>query len=359
MIQFIISLGVFMKKYVLVLILLLVVISVVGCTEADNKNTTILSTETVSQDQASLQQPSQTGYQDKEWAINGKKHTVVILKDYENVSKAIKSMDMYSISTSSTVLEAHTKTAIEECDSYTVSSELQQGKDEYRAGLIDANNAATFLILAMGYLKDRDTVSANQAISMASDKLESCGNHIDNSTAIVNEYNKNHGLTEETSSNNQKNLQQSAQTTTATKTVYDDSLWINIVATDTSSTGNLITDMNNVGYACSNADTVGMTQIGMYAGDLYESTNAALQHSNSYNVSPKLQSTKDEYNQALADINMASRLIIGAVDAYNTGDTDTCISSMKTAKTYIDSGSQHFTTAVSLLDAYKKTYGVN
>lgn len=356
---FINSYGVFMKKYILVLILLLVVISAVGCTESNNKDTIVSSTETSSQGDVSLQQTGQTEYQDKDWASNGEKYTSIISKDLANISVAAKSMDIYSLSTSATFLEAHTKIAIEECDSYIVSPELQPGKEEYRAALVDSNNAATFYTLAVGYLKTGDTTSANQALQTANDKMESAGNHFTNTTTIVNEYNKNHGLTTETSFNNQKNLQQSAQTTTTTKTVYDNSLWINTVATDTSSTGSLITDMNNVEYACSNADTVGMTQIGMYAGDLYESTNEALQHSNSYSVSPELQSTKDEYNQALADINMASRLIIGAVDAYNTRDTDTCISSMKTAKTYIDSGSQHFTTATSLLDAYKKTYGIN
>lgn len=348
-----------MKKCILVLILLLVVISAVGCTESDNKDTNVSSIGTSSQGDVSLQQTGQTEYQDKDWANNGAKHIIIIQQDLTNISSAAKSMDIYSLSTSATFLEAHTKIAIEECDSYTVSPELQPGKDEYRAALVDANNAATFYTLAAGYIKTGDTTSANQALQIGNDKMGSVGNHFTNTTTIVNEYNKNHGLTTETSFNSQKKQQQSVQTTTATKNVYDDSLWINVVATDTSSTGNLITDMNNVGYACSNADTVGMTQIGIYAGNLYESTNAALQHSNSYGVSPELQSTKDEYNQALVDINMASRLIIGAVDAYNTGDTDTCISSMKTAKTYTDSGGQHFTTATSLLEAYKKNHGIN
>lgn len=55
---------------------------------------------------------------------------------------------------------------------------------------------------------------------------------------------------------------------------------------------------------------------------------------------------------------LSSRLIIGAVDAYNTGDTDTCISSMKAAKTYIDSGGQHMGTATTLMNTYNEKRGV-
>lgn len=348
-----------MKKYIFILILLLAVISALGCTESNNKDTNATSAETSSQGQASLQQPSQTENQDNEWIRNAQKHTDTLHNDLTNVSTATHSIDYYSISESATYLETHTKTAIEESDSYVVSPELQPARDEYRAGLVDINNAATYLILAVSYLKNGDTTSASQAIQAADDKIILCGNHLTNATTKINEYNKNNGLTTETSSNEQTSLQEPSQTTTSTKVDYDDSLWISVVATDTSSTGTLITDMNNVEYACSNADTVGMIQIGLYAGNLYESTNVALQHSNSYSVSPELQSSKDEYNQGLEDTNMASRLIIGAVDAYNSGDTETCISSMETAQTYIDSGGQHFTTAGSLLEEYNKKYGVN
>lgn len=348
-----------MRKYIFILILLLAVTSAIGCTESDNKDTNAISTEASSQGQASLQQSNQMEYQDKEWARSAEKHTSIISQDLEDLSAAANTLDIYSLSTSATFLEEHTKVAIENSDSYIVSQELQPAKDEYRAGLIDANNAATFYTLATVYIKNGDTTSASEAILTANDKMESSGNHFVNSSTILKEYNKNHGLTTEISSNDQVGLQPSSQSTTSTKVTYDDSLWINVVATDMSSSGAVITDMNNVGYACSNADTVGMTQIGIYAGNLYESTNAALQRSNSYSVSPELQSTKDEYNQALEDINMASRLTIGAVDAYNTGDTETCISSMKMAKTYTDSGSQHFITAASLLEEYNKKYGVN
>jgi hypothetical protein len=138
---------------------------------------------------------------------------------------------------------------------------------------------------------------------------------------------------------------------------YDDLQWINVVATDASATGPLMTDMNNVGYACTNAESVGMTQIGIYAGDLFESSGAAYQRSNRCSVSPELQPAKDEYEQGLSDINTGSRFLIGGVDAYNEGDADTAISTFELAKTFIDSGGQHFTTATNLLNAYNKKMG--
>lgn len=145
--------------------------------------------------------------------------------------------------------------------------------------------------------------------------------------------------------------------TPAKATTYDDAEWINVVVADTSATSTLMTDMTNVGNACTNAESVGMIQIGIYAGYLYESSNAAFQRSNSCSVSPELQPTKDEYDQALSDINTGSRFIIGAVDAYNEGDADTAISTFELAKTFIDSGGQHFVTATNLLNAYNKKMG--
>lgn len=150
----------------------------------------------------------------------------------------------------------------------------------------------------------------------------------------------------------QDNLQQASQTTTTADSAYNDFQWIDVVTSDMNPNGTLITDMNNVKYACSNSDTVGMDQIGRYAKNLCQSTSVALQHSNSYNVSPELQPAKDEYNQGLVEINKASVLIDSAVDANNKKDKDACVSSMKTAKTYAESGKQHFTAAASLLEAY-------
>lgn len=165
--------------------------------------------------------------------------------------------------------------------------------------------------------------------------------------------------TTETTSESPENTQQPPQTTTETTLAYDDALWLNVLATDMSPDGTLITDMNNMAYACTNVETVGMNQIGIYAENLYQSTNAALQHSNSYNVSPELQPAKDECNKGLAEINTAAMLVAGAVDAYNKGDEDTCISLMESAKKYTDSGGQRFTTATPLLEAYNKKHGVN
>jgi len=150
----------------------------------------------------------------------------------------------------------------------------------------------------------------------------------------------------------QDNLQQPSQTTTPTDTVYNDFQWIDVVTSDTNPNGTLIIDMNNVRYACSNPDTVGMRKLDKYAKNLCQSTTEVLQHSNNYKVSPELQATKDEYNHGLVEINTASMLITGAVDAYNKGDKDTYLSSMRSAKTYAESGNQHFATATSLLETY-------
>lgn len=183
-----------MKKLVLVLMLVAIIFAA-GCADSGNEDTNVSSEEGSLSGQENLEK---TEYQDLEWAHNVVTYTPIISQDLKNISTAAGAMDVYSLSTSSTFLEEHTKVAIEDCDSYVVSPELQHGKDEYRAGLVDANNAATFYKLAVDYMKNGDTASATQAITTGNDKMESGGSHFVNSSIVINEYNKNNGLTTET-----------------------------------------------------------------------------------------------------------------------------------------------------------------
>lgn len=184
----------------MIIFIVLAVMFAAGCVDSENEDTNVSSDGASLDGQENLEQ---TEYQDLEWAHNAGTHTPVISKDLKNISTAARDLDIYSLSTSSTFLEGHTKVAIEDSDSYVVSPEMQHGKDEYRAGLVDANNAATFYKLAAVYINDGDTVSANKAIIIANDNAKSSGSHFVNASIVINEYSKNHGITTETASNEQ------------------------------------------------------------------------------------------------------------------------------------------------------------
>jgi hypothetical protein len=199
-----------MRKYLSVFIILLLVVSALGCTESSNKENTSVSSGPSSQGQVNVQQnetsiqqnetsvqQNETDSQDKEWALNSAKNIFTISQDFNNISTASKNTDIYSLAVFAVFLSSHTKSAIQESDLYTVSSDLQAGKEEYSAGLVDANNAATFTTLAVKYINSGDTASATQAFQTATNKIQSCGKHFDNATIVVDEYNKNHGITTE------------------------------------------------------------------------------------------------------------------------------------------------------------------
>lgn len=142
-------------------------------------------------------------------------------------------------------------------------------------------------------------------------------------------------------------------TTVETKT-YEDQQWLNAVTIDSSASGDLLTDLTNVQNACTNVETTGINLVGESAGKLYLSSEAAYKHSNSYDVSQDLQPAKDEYNLGLTEVNTIAVKLARAVDSYNKGDLDQYETEMSAVKSHINSTSEHFSKATSLIKAYRE-----
>jgi hypothetical protein len=143
---------------------------------------------------ANIQSSSQNTYQDHEWSSNAAKYTSIISTDFTNISTASKNYDVYTLLTSAKYLKLHSNDAIEESDSYTVSPDLQPAKNEYREGLVDANNGALFIMLGVNYTNSGDLKSASQALNIGSNGIAASGDHFANASKFVDEYKENHGI---------------------------------------------------------------------------------------------------------------------------------------------------------------------
>lgn len=178
-----------MKKYILILILLLVVISAVGCVESENKENAVSSNGSLSQGQESLQQPSQ--YMDQEWAKNVTEITEVLVNDADNVSKAMDNSDWYTTFANLDTYKLDLSNAIISSDSFTVSPELQPCKDEYRLGLIDDYNGVLLLKTSVNLLTSGDWASSSATTDEVVVNFRSANSHYDNVTYLLESYNKN------------------------------------------------------------------------------------------------------------------------------------------------------------------------
>lgn len=181
-----------MKKYILVLILFLAVVSAVGCTETENKENTVSSPESTSQGQASLQQPPENIYKDAEWAKNVTEMTEVLINDANDISKAIDNSDWYTTFANIDKYKLDISNAITSSDSLTVSPELQPCKDEYKLALIDDYNAEVVLRTAINFLNSGDFASSMEASEEAADNFRSANLHYDNVIYLLESYNKDH-----------------------------------------------------------------------------------------------------------------------------------------------------------------------
>lgn len=179
-----------MKKYLLVLITVLVVMSAVGCSESDNEGSNVASAETSSEGQASLQQPSQSTYKDAEWAKNVTEITEVLVNDADDVSKAMDNSDWYTTFANIDTYKLDLSNAITISDSFTVSPELQPCKDEYRLGLIDDYNGVVLLKTSVNLLTSGDFASSSATADEVGVNFRSANRHYDNVTSLLESYNK-------------------------------------------------------------------------------------------------------------------------------------------------------------------------
>ena len=129
-------------------------------------------------------------------------------------------------------------------------------------------------------------------------------------------------------------------------TDYQDLQWITVMSRNAQILGN---DMSNVGEAATNLDYVSLSG---YGSTLYDDSVAAIDDSNTYDVSPALQPTKDEFEKAMDDSKDAGSNTVSAMDELDQGRTDEAIKYLTLTNDNIEACKRHVETATSLLNEY-------
>lgn len=142
-----------------ILLLFIALVFVVGFSDTHSNNSTMVAPASV----------QQNVYQDAEWAKNVSETTPILISDANNLGPALKNLDWYTALADLNIYKLDLDKAISYSDSFTVSSELQSCKNEYKLGLIDDDNAALLMKTAINLLTSGDFKSSSETIDLVSD----------------------------------------------------------------------------------------------------------------------------------------------------------------------------------------------
>jgi hypothetical protein len=95
-------------------------------------------------------------YQDAQWIANVQKHSVLLIKDIEEIGNTTSNLDSDTLATYGQYLIEDTQTAIEENNQYMVSPKCQDAQKEWGSALSDYSSAGKLMIQAAG-AKNNDT----------------------------------------------------------------------------------------------------------------------------------------------------------------------------------------------------------
>ncbi len=130
-------------------------------------------------------------------------------------------------------------------------------------------------------------------------------------------------------------------------TKYQDPQWSTACISDMTQVDN---DMKSLTTAAKNYD---FTSASTYAPILYTDSQKAIEDSDLYNVSPYLQSSKDEYLLAMAQANRVAVYANSGVEEYNNGNLEAINTDLKHAIECVKSYNEHIKKAVKLSNDYK------
>lgn len=120
--------------------------------------------------------------------------TVDVQADMEDVSRAATNSDIPSLSVYCDNLFSSTQTAIDHCDKYDVSADLQPVEDEYRLAMVAYNWAAVSCYSGIESAKAGNAATATANFDDGVKFINSGTDHISKANNLMNEYNKNHGI---------------------------------------------------------------------------------------------------------------------------------------------------------------------
>lgn len=154
----------------------------VGCTESNSNNQENVSTNT---------QPSNL-YHDSEWAKRVSESTLLFDNETAEISKAINDKDYRTALGAFDRYKQDIDKEIRNTDNLTISPALQTCQDEYRLGLLNDYNAATFMRSGIDQLMSGNLVNSVSTINLGADELRSANGHYGNATLLLKAYNTAH-----------------------------------------------------------------------------------------------------------------------------------------------------------------------
>jgi len=220
--------------------------------------------------------------------------------------------------------------AIKDSDLYSVSPDLQSAKDEYRLEMVQAKSAAFYIYHGVKAYKKGDIEAGNSDMEQALQSLYSVTKHANKTEKLLKAY-----------------VPTLTPIPINETTNYQDSQWLTTYIADSLVVGN---DMKYLSTALINTN---FTSASTYANTLYKDSQKAMNNSKLYDVSPDLQSSKDEYQLEMLQAQSAAVYIYYGIEAYQKGNTEAGDSEMKQAIQSINSITEHANRAGSLLKAYK------
>ncbi len=147
----------------------------------------------------------------------------------------------------------------------------------------------------------------------------------------------------------QTNQTSTPPATTQTQVAYTDLSWAQYVLRQSILIG---TDFENVGTAAQNKDFTAIAEEGQ---QIVNDTQKALDENEQYTVSPKYVDAKNEWKEALLDYNAAGKGMVKAANEAKNKDEINALSDLKTAISYMDTGSAHVNRVVAIVKAATST----
>jgi len=114
--------------------------------------------------------------------------------DMDDVSDAANNNDIAGLTIYTDRMYTSTQTAIDHCDQYDVSADLQPVEDEYRLAMVAYNWAALLCYDGIEAYNAGNIVDSTASFNEAAEFITSGTDHTSKATDLMNEYNENHGV---------------------------------------------------------------------------------------------------------------------------------------------------------------------
>lgn len=114
--------------------------------------------------------------------------------DMEDVSRAATNNDIASLAVYCDNLFTSTQTAIDHCDRYDVSADLQPVEDEYRLAMVAYNWAAVYCYTGIEAYNAGNAAETTASFNDAVEFINSGTDHTLKANDLMIDYNENHGI---------------------------------------------------------------------------------------------------------------------------------------------------------------------